>query len=195
MKTVSILSGFALMCAAAASAQTTGAATSQPGTQTTASSNAAQTVTLSGCVGSMSGSQGGFMLSNPIVIPSSAQPGTPTAGISSAPSSSATPTTQPAPTSPTSAGVGTAGTASTGVGTAGTAGTMGTTGMNGYRLSGTDMSSWTGRRVQIVGVVAPATTGSTANTGINASAGTTGQTLLEFRVQSVQPITGSCPQQ
>jgi hypothetical protein len=65
--------------------------------------------------------------------------------------------------------------------------------MNGYRLSGNDMSSWSGKRVQIVGVVVPPTTGASATNAVG-SAGTTGQTLPEFRVQSVQPITGNCPQ-
>jgi hypothetical protein len=59
--------------------------------------------------------------------------------------------------------------------------------MNGYRLSGTDMSSWSGQRVQVVGTVAPSTT---------AGSGTPGVTPMpEFRVQSVQPIAGPCPQQ
>jgi len=65
--------------------------------------------------------------------------------------------------------------------------------MNGYRLSGTDMSSWSGQRVQIVGVVIPPTNGPNAMPGVSGT-GATGQTLPEFRVQSVQPITGSCPQ-
>ncbi len=55
------------------------------------------------------------------------------------------------------------------------------------------MSSWSGQRVQIVGVVVPATTGSTANAGATGT-GATGATLPEFRVQSVTPVTGSCPQ-
>ena len=63
--------------------------------------------------------------------------------------------------------------------------------MSGYRLSGTDMSSWSGQRVQIVGVVVPATTGSTAN-ACAAGTGATGATLPEFRVQSVTPVTGGC---
>ncbi|HZR22807.1 MAG TPA: hypothetical protein VFA59_04410 [Vicinamibacterales bacterium] len=64
--------------------------------------------------------------------------------------------------------------------------------MNGYRLSGNDMTSWSGQRVQIVGVVVPAATGTNASATAG-SAGATGQTLPEFRVQSVQPVTGSCP--
>ena len=67
-------------------------------------------------------------------------------------------------------------------------GTPGTsaTGQNGYRLSGTDMTSWSGQRVQIVGTVIPQTSGATS------SSTTTGSTLPEFRVQSVTPVTGGC---
>jgi hypothetical protein len=60
--------------------------------------------------------------------------------------------------------------------------------MNGYRLSGTDMTSWSGQRVQIVGVVVPAAAGSPTATGA---------TLPEFRVTSVTPASGAsggCPQ-
>jgi hypothetical protein len=65
--------------------------------------------------------------------------------------------------------------------------------MNGYRLSGTDMSSWSGQRVQIVGVVVPgATPSATASATPSATGSATGTTLPEFRVQSVTPITGSC---
>jgi hypothetical protein len=65
--------------------------------------------------------------------------------------------------------------------------------MNGYRLTGTNMGSWAGQRVQIVGVIIPAATGPSGSTGANGTPGT-GQMLTEFRVQSVQPIDGTCPQ-
>jgi hypothetical protein len=64
--------------------------------------------------------------------------------------------------------------------------------MSGYRLSGTDMASWSGQRVQIVGVVVPAATGSPT------ASSATGATLPEFRVTSVTPVSGAsggCPQQ
>ena len=62
---------------------------------------------------------------------------------------------------------------------------------SGYRLTGTDMSSWIGRRVQIIGTVAPTTPGaSTTTTGGNSAA-----RLQEFRVQKVSPLNGTCPQQ
>jgi hypothetical protein len=120
----------------------------------------------------------------------------------------------------TGAGVGTAGTASAGVGAAGAtastppattgtpgapvtsngqaAGVSGTapagssaSSVSGYRLSGVDMTGWVGRRVQLVGTLAPTTTPtSEANPAMNATA-----TTPEFRVVSVQPATGNCPPQ
>jgi hypothetical protein len=69
----------------------------------------------------------------------------------------------------------------------GATGATGGAGINGYRLSGTDMASWAGQRVQIVGTVIPTTPG--------ASTGAAGSTPMpEFRVQSVQPVAGPCPQ-
>src|SRR5947209_13726181 len=237
MKTITLLSGIALLCAAVVSAQTASAL--QPASPS--SRNAPQTVTLTGCVGSVSGPQGGFMLSNPLVVPPAGATATAQAG---------TPASTPPYATQPNAGsaVGTAGTASTGVGTAGTAstgvgtpspGTAGTTGvgsnpasatgtpssaagttgtagsvatatpgavaqggiatgagttaaMNGYRLSGADMSSWSGQRVQIVGTVVPgqasAAAAPTNATNVGAAA-----PMPEFRVQSVQPVDGPCP--
>jgi len=200
---ITVLSSIALMCAATASAQTSGAAASQPNAPTTAASKAAQTVTITGCVGPASGSQGGYILSNPLVVPSSAQPATPTAGISQ-PSFSPTPGTQPSVGSATGAGAGSS-TAAGATGTAGGSAIGGAAGaaqaaagapsaINGYRLSGNDMSSWAGQRVQIVGMVMPTATGIDASR-VAASAGAPGQTLPEFRVQSVEPVTGNCPRQ
>jgi hypothetical protein len=59
----------------------------------------------------------------------------------------------------------------------------------GYRLTGSDMSSWLGRRVQVVGtmdlVPPPIIPGvDLTNPG----------TFPEFSVQSVLPLTGACPQ-
>jgi len=63
--------------------------------------------------------------------------------------------------------------------------------VSSYRLSGYDVSGFKGQRVQIVGSLAePSSTGNAA--GTNAGTMTTG--AREFRVQSVQPISGSCPQ-
>ena len=108
------------------------------------------------------------------------------------------------------AGIGAAGAAGTGatggVGTAGATGatrtpttpgavapaadmtSAGSSAMSGYRLSGTDMGSWAGQRVQIVGTVIPA--------GPGAASATPGTVPApELRVQSVQSIAGPCPQQ
>jgi hypothetical protein len=57
--------------------------------------------------------------------------------------------------------------------------------LNGYRLSGADMSNWAGQRVQVTGTMTPAA-------GIRS--GTT-PAMPEFRVQSVQPMPGTCPPQ
>ena len=237
MKTITLLSGIALLCAAVVSAQT--ASARQPASPS--SRNAPQTVTLTGCVGSVSGPQGGFMLSNPLVVPPAGATATAQAGT---PASTPPYATQPNAGSAVgtagtaSTGVGTAGTASTGVGTAspGTAGTTGvasnpasatgtpssaagtsgtagsvatatpgavaqggiatgagtTAAMNGYRLSGADMSSWSGQRVQIVGTVVPGQA-SAAAAPTNATNAGAAVPMPEFRVQSVQPVDGPCP--
>jgi hypothetical protein len=60
----------------------------------------------------------------------------------------------------------------------------------GYRLTGSDMSSWVGRRVQVVGtmdLVPPPIIPGTVDT-------TNPGTFPEFSVQSVLPLTGACPQ-
>src|SRR5262249_16984945 len=63
--------------------------------------------------------------------------------------------------------------------------------VSGYRLSGADMTGWIGRRVQIVGTMTPSAAGASAtNPAVTPSA-----TLPEFRVVSVQPISGDCPPQ
>lgn len=96
----------------------------------------------------------------------------------------------------------------TATGTAGAVGAAGTvrgtapagssaSSLSGYRLSGADMTSWIGRRVEVVGaLVSSPTASSAAPVG---TAGTPGKTdtlaIPEFRVVSVQPITGVCPAQ
>jgi hypothetical protein len=63
--------------------------------------------------------------------------------------------------------------------------------VSGYRLTGADMTGWLGRRVQIVGQMVPTTAGASATN----PAATARATLPEFRVVSVQPISGECPPQ
>jgi pilus assembly protein FimV len=114
----------------------------------------------------------------------------------------------------TTGAAGTAGTAGTAgaTGTAGVAGTAGATptagasaqvagtapagssasSLSGYRLSGTDMTAWIGKRVQIVGTVVPSTPGAASPTA--AAGAPSAPAFPEFRVMSVQPTTGDCPQ-
>jgi hypothetical protein len=92
------------------------------------------------------------------------------------------------------------------VGTSGSVGTAGTirgtapagssgSSISGYRLSGADMTAWIGRRVQVVGTLVSSPTASSA--APIGTAGTLGKPdalpIPEFRVVSVQPITGACP--
>ena len=89
-------------------------------------------------------------------------------------------------TQPPSA-VGTSGTI-TGTAPAGSS----TSSISGYRLSGADMTPWVGRRVQIVGTLVPAAARASSG-GTAASKSLAGAIAMpEFRVVSVQPITGSC---
>ena len=60
--------------------------------------------------------------------------------------------------------------------------------MNGYRLSGSDMTAWSGQRVEIVGTLVPGNPSASAGVGTAAS-------VPEFRVQTVRPVTGDCPKQ
>jgi len=67
------------------------------------------------------------------------------------------------------------------------------TATSGYRLSGSDVTGFRGKRVQIVGTLVEPAAAGTAATG--AAGGATNTGSREFRVQSVQPISGSCPPQ
>jgi len=156
-----------------------------PGTSTTG------TITMSGCVGGGIGS-GPITMISPAIIPSSMQAGSVASTATpstSQPSVVAPPAYQPpsatampaAPTTSVSGAVGTTGTTASGA-----VGTTGTTGANGYRLTGSDLNSWIGRRVQIVGSMAPLTAETNPPAAGPAS-------MPEFRVQSVVPLTGPCP--
>jgi pilus assembly protein FimV len=243
MKTA-VLTGFLIVCSAAAFAQTPAAAPQSP---------ASRTITLTGCVGGGSNAQP-ITLANAMVVPGgeanaaaspSPVPGAVSAGTTQPPAAAGTPgavgTSGTAgaagtaggvgtPTGGAAAGVGTppvsgvagatAGTAggaptygAAGAGTSATAGSpappsgaVGTSGtiagtapagsstssVSGYRLTGADMAGWVGRRVQIVGSVAPATPGVPASPAAGAP---TTPSMPEFRVVSVQPVTGDCPKQ
>jgi len=156
-----------------------------PGTSTTGA------ITMSGCVGGGIGS-GPITMMSPTIAPSSTQPGS--VASSATPSSSQSsvvappayqPTSAPPAGAPTTSGSGAVGT--TGTAASGVVGTAGTTGPSGYRLTGSDLNAWVGRRVQVVGTMAPLTAETNVPTAGPAS-------LQEFRVQSVVPLTGPCPQ-
>jgi hypothetical protein len=203
MKTA-FLCGIALVCSSAAFAQTPAA----PG------STMRPTVTLTGCVAG--GVNQPITLANAMVVPAAAEASTAATTPSPVPGAvSSSPTQLPitagesgaAGTSSTAA-AGTAGTAGTSV-TAGTPEPVGTTGTvtgtapagssassaSGYRLSGNDMTSWVGRREQIVGLIVPPAGGASAAPGSAAPRSSTPTpTMPELRVVSVQPTTGDCPQ-
>ena len=180
----------AMLCAWPASAQLPSPNVSQPTSQINSASTAAQRITLSGCVGNINqSSPNDFILSSAAIVPTSVAPATPTSATPPAvppvasPTTPATAATPPNPTTPpTSAtpGVNAAATQPNAI-------------ASDYRLSGLGMSSWSGQRVQVVGVVVPSTTaGSSATTPVGTT-GTMGKPMPEFRVQSVQPATGECP--
>src|SRR4029077_4402300 len=65
--------------------------------------------------------------------------------------------------------------------------------VTGYRLSGADMQPWIGKRVQLIGTFVPAAASPAgATTPGTVTSATSAPPVLEFRVQTVQAITGSC---
>ena len=86
---------------------------------------------------------------------------------------------------PTSVASGAGGTSAT-AGTSATVAASGANAVTGYRLSGSDLTPWAGRRVEIVGMIVK--TSPSVSTGAGPST-----TAPEFRVQSVRPIEGTCP--
>jgi hypothetical protein len=152
--------------------------------------------------------------SSAAVPPPASAAAVPPASAAAPPRSTATPPRSPAapaaspaqivpPANPTqtvppagTAAVGTAGAApatvtpTTGVVSGGTPANV--PGPGGYRLSGTDMTSWAGQRVQVVGTFSPSAAMPAGSTAVGQS-GAPSAPPLEFRVQSVQPILGSCP--
>jgi hypothetical protein len=143
--------------------------------------------------------------------PSSATPppvSTPTTPTT--PTTATTPTTQTPPTATGTAGsagatgsnptgmVGSTPPAATGSVAAGspagapaTAAGTSNAGISGYRLSGVDVNSYVGRRVQIVGTMVPLNSAAAAG---SATAAPGAPAMQEFHVISVQPTTGTCPQ-
>jgi len=156
-------------------------------------------VTMTGCVAGQGSDAQPYILNNPVVVP---PPGTTPPGAVGSTASAAgaqpptvalppppavTPTLPPAATPAPPSTAGTSGTGAAGtVGTAGSASAAAA--ISGYRLSGSDMQPWTGQRVEIVGVVVA------KNAAVSSGAGVA-PTMPEFRVQSVRPVGGPCPQQ
>lgn len=180
---IAIATGLVLVSAGWASAQTS----SQPN-----AADPAKTVTMTGCVASGSGAQP-FTLANALILPDAPKPG--------ADSETSSPVPSPVSATPTEpAGSGTAAATAGAIGTAGNAipvpaGTSGSIAKNSnvgtYSLTGTDMTPWAGKRVQIVGTVTSPKTAASASPAIGGS--TDAAAPLEFKVQSVQGVSGPCP--
>jgi hypothetical protein len=183
---IAIATGLVLVSAGWASAQTS----SLPDT-----ADPAKTVTMTGCVASGSGAQP-FTLANALVLPDAPKHGADLETPSPVP-----PPVSATPTEP--AGSGTAAATAGAVGTAGNAipapaGTSGSAAKNSnvgtYSPTGTDMTPWAGKRVQIVGTVTSAKTAS-ASASPAAGGSSDAAVPLEFKVQSVQGVPGPCPKQ
>ena len=198
------LCSLAMFCATAAVGQTSAAPS-----QTPSLSEALKTLSITGCVA------GGFngepvSLTHAMVLPFGSAAALTDSPATSDTSASASPdptrvsagatqpqtSTPPLPAAPpTDAGAAT--TAPSPVGTSGTiAGTApagsSASSVAGYRLSGVDMTSWIGRRVQIVGTVQPARP-MTQAVAVETSDRIAMAAMPQFRVLSVQPVTGACP--
>ena len=163
-----------------------------------------KTVTLTGCVGGGSDSKP-ITLSQALIIPGTPQPGQIDQTPSPLPPPVSATGTEPAdPTLPPPGAAailtGTSGTKSSASAPLGTSGVVTGTApagssassVTGYRLSGTDMQPWIGKRVQLIGTFAPAAASATASAPGTASAAAIAPPVLEFRVQSVMPATGPC---
>jgi hypothetical protein len=183
---IAIATSLVLVSAMWASAQTTSSpdAVSSP-----------KTVTMTGCVAGGSSEQP-FILSNALILPDpsslAVEPETP---------SPVPPAVSSTPTQP--AGSGRSATATpAATGTSGTlapasTGTSGSTAKESiarsYRLTGTDMTPWAGKRVQIAGAVVPDASPLAASASAAASGSATAAAPSEFKVESVQGIAGPCP--
>jgi hypothetical protein len=156
----------------------------------------AKTVTMTGCVASGSGAQP-FTLSDALILPDSASPAPDPETPSPVPPAVSSTPTQPAGSgraaSATPAATGTSGTlAPASTGTSGS--TAKKSSARSYRLTGTDMTPWAGKRVQVSGAVVPASAAPPAASATGAASGSaTVAAPLEFKVLSVQGIAGPCP--
>ncbi len=194
---VSFFAAMTVVCAASAGA-VAGQTTQTPSTTGSTAASANQTMTLTGCVGGGADASDSLLLFGASLVSVGAQtPGqtitpSPAAGAVGTAGSSSTGvagTTSVGTTgSSTSAGTASASTAGFATAGASAATAAGSASIGTYRLSGYDVSALRGKRVRIVGSLAePSPTGVSS-----ANALRTGP--REFRVQSVQPVSGSCPQ-
>jgi hypothetical protein len=178
--------------------------------QTSSTTSLDKTMTVTGCV-AVGSEPTALTLTNPQILPGTAQPGqidqtpspipTTVTPNPTEPPASATPqtaaTSPAAPTTPSPTG--TSGTTRTASGAVATSGVVPVTApdassasiVSGYRLSGADMKPWVGQRVQVTGSFAPAAPSATAPTKVTGAA--SAPPVLEFKVQTVQPMAGSCP--
>jgi hypothetical protein len=151
-------------------------------------SSATGTMTMSGCVSGGGVGAGPITMMSPTIVPSTIAPGSVSSSARpiTIPPVTITPMYLPPDTSSYEpSAVGTTGTGVMGsVGTAGVSPTDG--GPIGYRLTGSDMSSWVGRRVQVIGTMVP------PDPQALSSPDTT--YYQDFDVRSVVPLTGVCPQ-
>jgi hypothetical protein len=183
---IAIATGLVLISTGWASAQTS----SPPD-----AASPAKTVTISGCVAGSSGAQP-FTLANALVLPDAPRPGADSETPSPAPPPVSAIPTEPAGSGTTAASaiIGASGTAGNAIPAA--AGTSGSTAKDSnvgtYTLTGTDMTPWAGKRVQVVGTVISAKTAA-ASASPAAGASTETAAPLELKVQSVQGVAGSCP--
>ena len=137
-----------------------------------------RTTTLTGCITGGTKSRP-ITLVNALIVPLDAATTASAAVVPSAPAEAPTGTSGSLGAAATVRGTAPAGSSSSSVG--------------GYRLSGADMTSWIGRRVQIVGtLVSSPTASSTSPVGTSGTLGTNPLPMPEFHVVSVQPITGVC---
>ena len=179
--TRSIVSGLMVTCAVTAFAAQSA---SQPSSASSATQKNTKMMTLTGCVGAGAGPTDPFTLSSPMIV------------TGNVPSNTAPPASGALPP------LGTTGTNGADVNTAGTVAT-------GYRLSGTEMKKYAGKRVQIAGGLVPspnaaATAGASSSgvvppTGVDGAINSAPRTpsavvsLPEFQVLTVRPIPGPCP--
>jgi hypothetical protein len=197
MKTV-VLCAVTLLASAAAWAQTSSAAIAD---------SSSKTVTLTGCIG---GGRDGkpITLSDALIVPPASSPARSDAESSPAPSGVSGAATEPldatlpppgAAATPAPSTVGTSGSktppaagTTTGIVTGTAPAGSSASSVTGYRLSGADMQPWIGKRVQVIGMFAPAPATPSAVAPAAATGAAPAPPVLEFKVARVQPITGTC---